>query len=119
MLYIFEPVVHFRSACLRAGQSAWRLVPEGRHRFIKRFGIFACQHLMNDAFHFVRRDIERLFLRSAGGIIGLPPASASYCAGGIPSPNSDERWSVIQRMNLRRSEEHTSELKSLMRTSYA
>ncbi len=45
---------------------------------------------MNDAFHFVRRDIERLFLRSAGGIIGhelgQSPDFGHRCAHAITKP---------------------------------
>lgn len=29
------------------------------------------------------------------------PASAPYCAGGMPRPNSEAGWLVSQRMNLR------------------
>src|SRR3546814_9594901 len=112
---------------------------------------------MNDAFHFVRRDIERLFLRSAGGIIGhelgQSPDFGHRCAHAITKPFAHLRnrlFSAGGAVDLNdqfassqldigkngcavlhgchkslpafgrswRSEEHTSELKSLMRHSY-
>src|SRR3546814_8073481 len=91
---------------------------------------------MNDAFHFVRRDIERLFLRSAGGIIGhelgQSPDFGHRCAHAITKPFAHLRnrlFSAGGAVDLNdqfassqlaiRSEEHTSALQSLMRISYA
>src|SRR3546814_3377745 len=81
---IFEPVGYLYPPRLCTGQNAWRLVAEGWDRLIGRFRIFTGQHIVNDALHFMRWNIQRLVLWRAGG-----------------------------------SEEHTSELQSLMRISYA
>src|SRR3546814_10230615 len=83
---------------LCTGQNAWRLVAEGWDRLIERFRIFTGQHIVNDALHFMWWNIQRLVLWRAGGIVG---------------------HNLIERPDFGRSEEHTSELQSLMRNSYA
>src|SRR3546814_10450578 len=67
---IFEPVGYLYPPRLCTGQNAWRLVAEGWDRLIERFRIFTGQHIVNDALHFMRWNIQRLVLWRAGGIVG-------------------------------------------------
>src|SRR3546814_16847854 len=75
---------------LCTGQNAWRLVAEGWDRLIERFRIFTGQHIVNDALHFMRWNIQRLVLWRAGGIVGHNlierPDFGHRRASAIPKP---------------------------------